>query len=77
MFSNYHYPLLHKSNTVNIGVASLHENKEAMLLLPQQIYLVGIISVIWKCAVRLLARRMTGSVKLFISLHFNARNPTV
>ena len=27
----YHHPLLHKSNAVNIGVASLHENEEAML----------------------------------------------
>ena len=27
----YHHPLLHKSNTVNIGVASLHENEEALL----------------------------------------------
>ena len=27
----YHHPLLHKSNTVNIGVASLHENEEAIL----------------------------------------------
>ena len=26
-----HHPLLHKSNTVSIGVASLHENEEAML----------------------------------------------
>ena len=29
--THYHHPLLHKSNTVNIGVASLHENEEAML----------------------------------------------
>ena len=25
------HPLLHKSSTINIGVASLHENEEAML----------------------------------------------
>ena len=29
--THYHHPLLHKSNTVNISVASLHENEEAML----------------------------------------------
>jgi hypothetical protein len=29
--SHYHHPLLHKNNAVNIGVASLHENEEAML----------------------------------------------
>ncbi|XP_028411085.1 uncharacterized protein LOC114533686 [Dendronephthya gigantea] len=29
--AHYHHPLLHKSNTVNIGIASLHENEEAML----------------------------------------------
>ena len=28
--THYHHPLLHKSNTVNIGVASLQENEEAM-----------------------------------------------
>ena len=28
---HYQHPLLHKSNTVNSGVASLHENEEAML----------------------------------------------
>ena len=27
----YHHPLLHKSNAVNIGVASLHENEEVIL----------------------------------------------
>ena len=29
--THYHHTLLHRSNIVNIGVASLHENEEAML----------------------------------------------
>ena len=35
---HYHHPSLHKSNTVNIGVASLHENEEVML--PAQVSLI-------------------------------------